>query len=164
MRESPGDPDHPHVARVRRAAMALGLDFEIRRFPATTRTAVDAAREIGCALGQIIKALVFFADGEPVLALCSGTDRVDEAKLKAVLGARGVRRANADEARAATGFPIGGTPPFAHARPLRVVIDRGLLRYEILWSGAGLPEAVLRLGSADLARASGGEVRDIATN
>jgi prolyl-tRNA editing enzyme YbaK/EbsC (Cys-tRNA(Pro) deacylase) len=146
---------------VRDAARALGLEVEIRHFGSTTRTAADAAREIGCALGQIIKSLVFLADGEAVLVLCAGTDRVDEAKLRAHLGATAVRRARAEEALRATGFPIGGVPPFAHARSLRILVDRGLLRHETLWAGAGTGEAVVRIRSGDLVRASRGELVDV---
>jgi len=155
--------EHPNVERVRAAASTLGLDVEIRHFPSTTRTAVDAAREIGCALGQIIKSLVFLGD-EPCLVLVSGVDRVDEAKLRAFLGTAIVRRASAEEARAATGYPIGGVPPFGHARPLRVLVDRGLLAHEELWAGAGTGEAVIRIASRELLRASGGSLVDVATN
>ena len=156
--------DHSNVARVRAAAAELGLDVEIRRFAATTRTAVDAAREIGCELGQIIKTLVFLADGEPVLALCAGTDRIDEAKLRAVTAAASVRRATASEARQITGFPIGGVPPFGLARRLRVLIDPGLLAHQALWAGAGTGESVIRVWSRDLVRASGGTVAVVAAS
>lgn len=156
--------EHPNVARVRSAAERLGLDVEIRRFTATTRTAVDAAREIGCELGQIVKSLVFLADGDAVLVLCSGTERVDEAKLRGVLGATTVRRATASEARDATGYPIGGVPPFGLARPIRVLIDRGLLRHHALWAGAGTGETVIRLWSRDLVVASAGTVIEVAAS
>ena len=106
------------------AAAALGLTLEIHRFPQGTRTAVDAARAVGCELGQIVKSLVFVADGEPFLALTSGSNRADPERLAATLGARDVRPASADEARAATGYAIGGTPPFGHPTPLRVLVDR----------------------------------------
>jgi prolyl-tRNA editing enzyme YbaK/EbsC (Cys-tRNA(Pro) deacylase) len=148
---------------VRRAAADLGIPVEIRHFGATTRTAADAAREIGCDLGQIIKSLVFFAGGEPVLALCSGTDRVDEARLAGALGVGSVRRATPAEARAVTGFPIGGTPPFALHRAVRTLVDPGLLRHLELWAGAGTGEAVVRIYASDLIRATGGDLVDIAT-
>lgn len=147
---------------MRQAADELGLTVEIRSFHSTTRTAADAAREIGCALGQIVKSLVFFADGEPVLALCAGTDRVDEVRLARALGTASVRRATADEVRAVTGYPIGGTPPFGLRRALRTLVDPGLLRHDDLWAGAGTGEAVVRIRSQDLARASGGAVMEIA--
>lgn len=146
---------------MRAAAESLGLATEIRHFGATTRTAVDAAREIGCELGQIVKSLVFLADGAPVLALVAGTDRVDEAKLASLVGAARVRRATAEEARAATGYPIGGVPPFGLDRPLRVLLDRGLLRHHEIWAGAGTGEAVIRLRSEELRGTSGVELVDI---
>jgi len=90
---------HPNVARVADAARAAGLEIETTRFPEGTRTADDAARAIGCSVGQIVKSLVFMADDAPVVALVSGANRVDLALLAAVLGAAEVRRARGDEAR-----------------------------------------------------------------
>jgi prolyl-tRNA editing enzyme YbaK/EbsC (Cys-tRNA(Pro) deacylase) len=156
------DREHSNVARIRAAAAERGLDVEIRRFRATTRTAVDAAREIGCELAQIIKSIVFLADAAPLLVLVAGSDRVDEAKLRALVGASVVRRATGSEARDITGYPIGGVPPFALARPLPVLLDRGLFRHDTLWAGAGTGETVMRLESRDLVRASGGTVVEIA--
>jgi prolyl-tRNA editing enzyme YbaK/EbsC (Cys-tRNA(Pro) deacylase) len=128
----------------------------VRRFAGTTRTAADAAREIGCSVGEIVKSLVFLADGVPVVALVSGSDRVDEAKLRAAISSQGARRATADEAKAATGYAIGGIPPFGHVSPCRVVIDLGLQRHATVWAAAGLPDAVFPIAPAELARASGG--------
>jgi len=143
------------------AAAALGLSLEIHRFPQGTRTAVDAARAVGCELGQIVKSLVFVADGRPILALTSGANRADVHKLASALGAASVRRADADEAREATGFVIGGTPPFGHPRKLEVVVDRDLLGYEEVWAAAGTPDAVFRISPRDLVDASGGTPADV---
>lgn len=127
-----------------------GVTISVTRFPATTRTAQDAAREIGCTVGEIVKSLVFLADGAPVVVLCSGADRIDETKLGSIIGASGVRRATADEAKASTGYAIGGVPPFAHATALRVVVDRGLRAFTTVWAAAGLPDAVFPIAPADL--------------
>ena len=141
-----------------------GVAIAVTRFPATTRTAQDAAREIGCTVGEIVKSLVFLADGAPVIVLCSGADRVDESKLKAVLGAAGTRRATADEAKTATGYAIGGVPPFGHDAELRVVIDDGLLSFDTVWAAAGLPDAVFPIAPAALVRLSQGTVADVASS
>jgi prolyl-tRNA editing enzyme YbaK/EbsC (Cys-tRNA(Pro) deacylase) len=143
------------------AAGALGLSLEVRRFPQGTRTAVDAARAVGCELGQIVKSLVFVADGEPFLALTSGSNRADPERLAATLGARAVRPASAEEARAATGYAIGGTPPFGHPAPLRVLVDRDLLGHEVVWAAAGRPDSVFPISPQDLVRVSGGEPVDL---
>lgn len=149
------------VDRVREAAAAVGLRPDIREFPEGTRTAADAARAVGCDVGQIVKSLVFVADGEPFLALTSGPNRADTERLSSLMGGRRVRRATAEEARRATGYAIGGTPPFGHPRPLRVLLDRDLLGYDELWVAAGTPHAVFTITPADLVRASGAEPADL---
>lgn len=154
---------HPNVDRVVAAARGSGLHIAVRRFPEGTRTAADAARAVGCEVAQIVKSLVFVADGEPMLVLASGANRVDTSRVAAFLDVAEVRRADGDEARAATGFAIGGVAPFGHERPLDVVVDRDLLAHEVVWAAAGLPDAVFPIGPADLVRASGGRVADIAT-
>lgn len=143
-------------------AAARGVTIAVTRFPATTRTAQDAAREIGCAVAEIVKSLVFLADGAPVVVLCSGADRVDEAKLRSAVGAATVRRATADEAKSATGYAIGGVPPFGHASGVAVIVDRGLLQFATVWAAAGLPDAVFPTAPAELVRLSHGLVADVA--
>ncbi|HVR88124.1 MAG TPA: YbaK/EbsC family protein [Candidatus Limnocylindria bacterium] len=140
---------------MRDAARQRGLEISVRRSSATTHTAQDAAREIGCDVAEIVKSVVFLADGLPVVVLCSGADRVDLAKLRAAVGTAGTRQATADEAKAATGYAIGGIPPFGHATACRVVADRALRRYARVWAAAGLPDAVFAIAPEDLVRASG---------
>jgi len=127
----------------------------VKRFAATTRTAEDAAREIGTEVRRIVKSLVFIADGRPVLVLCCGDNRVSVKRLEDLLRARSVRRATADEAKAHTGFPIGGVPPFAHARSLDVIADQTLARFDRVWAAAGLPDAVFEIAREDLERLTG---------
>jgi prolyl-tRNA editing enzyme YbaK/EbsC (Cys-tRNA(Pro) deacylase) len=149
------------VGRFVDAARVLGHDVEVRRFPEGTHTAKDAARAIGCDLAQIVKSLVFVADGRPVLALTSGANRADTDKLRALTGAVSLRRANADEVRSATGFPIGGTPPFGHPEPIATFVDEDLMRHGEVWAGAGGPDAVFGLTPAELLAATGATVADV---
>jgi len=153
---------HPNVSRVVAAASDAGLEIDVERFPEGTRTAADAARAVGCDVAQIVKSLVFMADAAPILALASGANRVDARRLGEALSAAEVRRADGDEARAATGFAIGGIPPFGHDRPLTVLIDRDLLSHDRLWAAAGLPDAVFAITPDALVQASGGRVVDLA--
>ena len=67
--------------------------------------------------------------------------------------ARRSARADADFARAATGFSIGGVPPLGHPAPLRTLVDEDLLGYEVVWAAAGTPHAVFPIAPAELARA-----------
>jgi prolyl-tRNA editing enzyme YbaK/EbsC (Cys-tRNA(Pro) deacylase) len=136
------------------------MSLQIRRFPQGTKTAGDAAGAIGCEIGQIVKSLVFMADGRPFLALTSGANRADPSRLARLLGSEEVRKANPEEAREATGYAIGGTPPFGHPRRLRVVLDRDLLTYEVVWAAAGTPDSVFPLTPEDLLEATEAEIAD----
>ena len=120
------------------------------------------SRAIGCEVGQIVKSLVFMASGSPVLALTSGANRVDTAALGALAGGEEVRRASPEEARAATGFAVGGTPPFGHPARIRTFVDPDLLAWEVVWAAAGTPDSVFPLSPSELVRASGGSVEPFA--
>ena len=128
---------HPNVTRVVDAGRALGLSIEPRRFPDGTKTAADAAAAIGVDIGQIVKSLIFAVDGEVVLAYVSGANQLDEKKLAAAAGGAKCARVDADVVREATGFPIGGVPPFGHTKQLRVFIDPDLLQYDEVWAAMG---------------------------
>lgn len=149
---------HPTADRVAAAAAAKGIDVDVRAFPSGTRTAADAAAAVGCEVAQIVKSLVFLVDGDPVVALVGGADRLDESRLAAVAGARDVRRADAEEVRAATGFAVGGVPPFGHARELRCFVDDALLAHDVVWAAAGTPMHVFSAAPAELVRAARAEV------
>jgi Cys-tRNA(Pro) deacylase len=149
------------VDRFLEEASRLGLSLKILEFPEGTRTAAQAAQAVGCHIGQIVKSLVFMADGQAVLALTSGQNRVDPSALARLVDAASVRKATPEEAREATGYAIGGTPPFGHARPLDVFVDRDLLDHEVVWAAAGTPKALFALSPRDLLEASGGTPADI---
>jgi prolyl-tRNA editing enzyme YbaK/EbsC (Cys-tRNA(Pro) deacylase) len=149
------------IDRFLEAAQVLGHTVEVRRFPEGTKTAEDAARAIGCDVGQIVKSLVFMADDRPVLALTSGANRVDTARLASLTAASDVRRASPDEARAATGFAVGGTPPFGHPEPVLAFMDRDLEGHDDVWAAAGTPDAVFRTSPAELRRLANAEVVDL---
>lgn len=149
------------VDRFLQAATVLGHEVEVRRFPQGTKTAPDAARAIGCDVGQIVKSLVFVADDLPVLVLTSGANRVDVGRLAALVAASEVRRASPDEVRSATGYAIGGTPPFGHPEPIRTFIDADLLAHEVVWAAAGAPDAVFGTTPEELVATSGAEVADV---
>jgi prolyl-tRNA editing enzyme YbaK/EbsC (Cys-tRNA(Pro) deacylase) len=148
------------VERFRRAAEGQGLSPDIRTFPEGTKTADAAARAVGCDVAQIVKSLIFVADGRPLVALTSGANRADPDRLAVLLGAGHVRRATPEEARDATGFGIGGTPPFGHAAPLRTLMDRDLVAHGKLWAAAGAPDAVFPTTPDELLRATGALVED----
>jgi len=152
--------DRPAVRRVIEAAAARGLTIDVHTFPEGTKTAPDAARAVGCDVAQIVKTLVFVADATPVIAMVSGRHRLDPAKLARVSGARTTRRAHPDEVRAATGFAIGGTPPFGHPASLGMYLDETLLGFDEVWCAAGTPDTVFPVAPGVLREATGATVAD----
>jgi prolyl-tRNA editing enzyme YbaK/EbsC (Cys-tRNA(Pro) deacylase) len=148
------------IERFTESALLLGIEPRIRRFPEGTKTAADAAKAIGCDVAQIVKSLVFMADARPVIAFTSGANRVDPSKLAALAGASDARRASPEEARAATGFAVGGTPPFGHPVPLTAYVDPALLAFQEVWAAAGTPDSVFPLPPSELQRATRARTAD----
>ncbi|MEN9648006.1 MAG: hypothetical protein RLZ17_42 [Actinomycetota bacterium] len=152
---------HPNTLRVIAAAREAGLEITTRRFPEGTKTAADAATAIGVSVGQIVKSLVFGVDSEIVMALVSGSNQLDEKKLAVAAGGAKCSRVDADAVRAATGYPIGGVPPFGHSTQLRVFVDPDLLQYDEVWAAAGTWNDNFGAAPADIVRVAGGVVTDL---
>jgi Cys-tRNA(Pro) deacylase len=147
---------HPRAAAVVAAAQQQGLAIEVHEHVDGARTAADAAAAIGVDVGQIVKSLVFRVDDEVVLALVSGPNRLDEGRLAAASGGEEVRQAKAEVVRSATGYAIGGVPPFGHATELRTFVDEDLLAYDVVWAAAGTPRHVFPVAPDDLLRLTRG--------
>lgn len=152
---------HKNVRRVIAAGEAVGVTVEPHHFPAGAKTAQDAADAIGCAVGQIVKSLIFEVDGDVVLAYVSGSNQLDESRLAHAADGERCARVDADVVRAATGFPIGGVPPFGHTTELAVFVDPDLLGHDEVWAAAGTWNDVFPLDPHELVRASGGTVVEL---
>lgn len=145
------------VDRVLAAASAAGLDVEVVEFPDGTRTADDAAVAVGCKVDQIVKSMIFDADGEVILALTSGAHQVDTEALAEVAGVERCGRADPDEVRSTTGFAIGGVPPFGHDNSIRTWIDPHLLTFGEIWAAAGTPRHVFAIAPDTLVKMTAAE-------
>jgi Cys-tRNA(Pro) deacylase len=147
--------------RVAEEMARRGVRVEVLRFPEGTRTVGEAARAIGTTADRITKTLVFLADGRPVLVLASGGNRVSRAKLAAAANASQVKTADADTVERMTGFPVGAIPPVGHASPLPTYIDQDLLRHDVVYAGAGAPDAMFAVQPQDLLRVTSAQVVDL---
>lgn len=155
------NPDGPK--RVEEYLASRNVACEIFRFPKSTRTAKEAAVAIGCTVSQIAKSIVFRGgeSGEPILVVASGTNRVSEQKVAAIVG-ESLQRADADFVREQTGFAIGGVPPAGHRKPIRTVLDLDLAEHEEIWAAAGAPNAVFKTTFEILDLITGGDKAVIA--
>ncbi|MFO7681352.1 MAG: YbaK/EbsC family protein [Chloroflexota bacterium] len=154
---------HPSAQKVADAAQQLGLDIEIVEFAQTTRSAQEAADAIGCDVAQIVKSLCFVVNGRSTICFVSGANQLDERKLAALagVGRKQVQRADADTVKAATGFSIGGVPPFGHITAVPIFIDADLMQFDVVWAAAGTPFAVFACTPPDLAQVTQGQIADI---
>jgi prolyl-tRNA editing enzyme YbaK/EbsC (Cys-tRNA(Pro) deacylase) len=125
------------------------LDLQVTEMDDSTHTAQEAADAVGAPVAAIVKSLVFLADGEPLLVLVSGPNRVDVDALGERLGVR-LTKADADTVKAATGYSIGGVPPFGHPTPLRSVMDEDFMALDELWAAAGSAKAVFPISPQKL--------------
>ena len=155
------DAQPPGLQRVAAALQAAGHPHGPRMLDDAARTAQQAADQLGVQLGQIAKSIIFRrkSDDAAVLVITSGDRRVDEKKVEAHVGKIG--RADAGFVKDRTGFSIGGVSPVAHATPPVTLIDRDLLRFDVVWAAAGHPHGVFPLHPADLERLTGAPVVDV---
>lgn len=156
------DTPHRNVIRATAAAREHGIELDVHDVPQGARTAQEAADAVGAPVGAIVKSLVLDSDAGPLMVMTSGANRVSYGKVEAATGRSGVRRCDADTARAATSYPVGGVSPFGHPSRLPMLIDRDLLAHQVVWAAAGTPHAVFPIAPGDLVRATGAETADVA--
>ena len=152
--------------RVQDAILARGFANRVLELQVPVKTSQAAADAVGCTVAQIVKSLVWAYEPEagaprPLLVLASGADRLDTAKLEALVG-RPVQMANPKFVREVTGFAIGGIPPLGHAQPIEVIIEQRLLALGSLWAAAGHPNSLFPLTPAELVSMTGGRVAEVA--
>jgi prolyl-tRNA editing enzyme YbaK/EbsC (Cys-tRNA(Pro) deacylase) len=142
------------VMRVSTALREAGAEARLEEFPAGASTAEEAARAIGCELRRIVKSLLFYCDGRPVLVLVPGDRRADSRKVAALAGAERARVASPAEVEEATGYAPGAVAPFRLRRVESVLIESSLLGETQLWVGAGTSRHMAGLPATELVRVS----------
>lgn len=147
-------------SHVQQALEALGLPGRVRVFDdGSTHTAQEAADAVGCELGQIVKTLFFMAESRPTMVLAAGDRQVDTALLAPILGVgrKKLKMGTPDEVMEYTGYPVGGVAPVGWPKPVDVVVDDSLKRFDEVWAAAGAPNAVFPARTEDLVRAVNGQ-------
>ena len=148
----------PSAQKIQDLLNSLGYDYTVIEHAESTRTAQEAADRAGCALGQIVKSLIFRGktSGKPILVLTSGANRVDEKRISEYAG-EAISRADADFVRTVTGFAIGGVPPIGHVEKMETYLDEDFLPYQTIWAAAGTPNAIFELKTEDLQKITNGK-------
>lgn len=150
----------PRVAEFVNRVAERGFDARPVEMSESTHTAAEAASALGCPVEAIVKSLLFLADGEPLLVLASGPNRVDTHALSAALGAS-ITMADAKSVKAITGYSIGGVPPFGHPSAIRTVLDSDLLALDEVWAAAGTARSVFPIAPSRLAELTSATVMQV---
>lgn len=153
--------EHSSVVKCRETFTQLGVKGEIIKTSESARTAQEAADALGVQVGQIVKSLVFKANDQAVMVIASGSNRIDTEKVAKALGVQKVDKADADLVRSATGYAIGGVPPFGHVTKLQILIDPDLAQYETVWAAAGHPYYVFATTFEEIVQLSKGIVCEV---
>jgi prolyl-tRNA editing enzyme YbaK/EbsC (Cys-tRNA(Pro) deacylase) len=153
---------HPSALRIAELLRDAGIEASVVEFEQPTRTSADAAAAIGCSVAEIAKSVVFRgkASGQAIVVVASGTNRVSEEKVAAMVG-EALARADADFVRAATGYVIGGVAPIGHAQPVKLLLDGDLRQFAKVWAAGGTPHTVFPLTPEELRQVTRAEWSDV---
>ena len=146
---------------VRQFLNAHGIETQIQSFTDSTENAYLAAQALGVEIGQIVKSVLFLADGEAVLVLMSGDMNVNTKKLKKLLGVKKVRIANAETVVAVTGYPVGAVPPVAHRQMMRTYLDESLKRFSTIYPAAGTTKNMFSTNFDELLQLTAAQIVDV---
>ena len=149
------------VKRVQEALNDYNNDLKIIVLETSARTALDAANSLKCDVGAIIKSLLFRSEKSFFLCLVAGDKKCSLNKLKKLIGKKDVCMANAEQVKSQTGFSIGGVSPVAHLNKLEVLIDNSLGRFKDVFSAAGHPNCIFKIGYSQLIKITNGSEKDI---
>jgi prolyl-tRNA editing enzyme YbaK/EbsC (Cys-tRNA(Pro) deacylase) len=149
-------------ARVQAYLDQFNMNLKIIALDENTATAELAAAALGVQVGQIAKSLLFKVRDNYVLVIAAGDVRIKQGKLKAVAGGK-AKLATPAEVKMVTGYPIGGVCPFALPNPVRILLDKSLGDYDVVYAAAGTAHSALPINIGQLQRITKGEVVDLSS-
>lgn len=138
------------------------ITAEIVHLDDAVLTVADAAEVMGVRPDQIIKTVLFLADGQPVLVVASGLARIAWKRLADYLGVsrRRLKTGNAEQVQTLTGYVVGAVPPFGHKQRIRTIVEQSVYEEAVVYGGGGEIDALMRLETAVLRQVVGDETGD----
>ena len=149
------------VVRASEALNKFDKNLKVEILEKTAKTAKEAAIALGCEVGAIVKSLLIKADDSFLLCLVSGDKKCSLKKLKKFTGKKDVCMANANDVKKITGYTIGGVSPIGHTTRLKVMIDKKLDRFSVIYAAAGHPNSIFKINYQSLVEITKGEVLEI---
>jgi prolyl-tRNA synthetase len=104
------------------------------------RTVEEVTKFLGVRPDQLVKTLVYLADGKPIAALIRGDTELNEQKLRRVLSVQSLQMADAETIERLTGAPVGFTGPVG-LESIKIIADYDLLSMSDFVTGANERDA-----------------------
>jgi prolyl-tRNA editing enzyme YbaK/EbsC (Cys-tRNA(Pro) deacylase) len=127
-------------------------------------TVAAAAAALSVSPAQIVKSILFQekrGSARTVLAIAGGSARISPANLARAIDFSALRLAPPATVLEATGFAAGGVPPIGHAQALLVVLDRSVLRTDVVFGGGGDEFHMLRISPGEIVRITNAQIADL---
>ena len=140
-----------------------GLHAELLSLHVETPTVEAAAEAVGTSADKIVKSVLFMVDDQPVLAITSGSRRIDRRRIAKHFGVgrKRVRLAAENQVQTSTGYHVGAVPPFGHPEQLLTIIDPGVLEHDVVYAGGGASDHLIRVETAEILHVTQGEVLEL---
>ena len=135
-------------------------DLRILEFDVSSATVQLAALAAGVPPAQIAKTLALRVKDSIVLVVLGGEARLNNQKLKQLLGAK-AKMLSAEETFEATGHAVGGVCPFGLKKPLPIYLDKSLRAFSVMYPAGGESNSAVPIAVEELAAVTGGVWADI---
>lgn len=142
------------IERVKKYFEDFGIADRIKELGESSATVALAAKALGCEESRIAKTLSFKKGETPILVVCAGDEKIDNAKYKATFGVK-AKMLSADEVETLIGHKIGGVCPFAVNKGVEVYLDESLKRFKTVFPACGSSNSAIELTMAELEKYSG---------
>ncbi len=135
-------------------------DIAVIESPLSSATVMLAAEAYGVEPARIAKTLSLRVGERVVLIVTAGTSRMDNRKVKALLGGK-PKMLGLEEVAGITGHEVGGVCPFGLKTPLPIYCDVSLKAFDIVVPAAGSTHSAVRIAPARLAELTSAEWVDV---
>lgn len=142
------------IERVKEYFRQYEIEERIIELAESSATVELAAHALGCEPARIAKSLSFMVNDTPVLVICAGDVKIDNAKYKAQFGTK-AKMLNADQTEELIGHAVGGVCPFGINEGVAVYLDESLKRFTTVFPACGSANSAIELTIPELEQYSG---------
>ncbi|MEE1313241.1 MAG: YbaK/EbsC family protein [Lachnospiraceae bacterium] len=126
-----------------------GYEERIKEFDVSSATVELAAVAVGTEPERIAKSLTFKVNEQPVMIICAGDAKIDNAKYKAFFHKK-AKMLSPAEVEEFIGHSIGGVCPFGIKEGVDVYLDESLKRFNIIYPACGSGNSAVELNNEEL--------------